>query len=76
VSCQLQIVGAERVVVEVVLDRPQHVEAGLVGESREPDLLVLRLIVGHAVSAVSGQHHPNAYFCNSLPAGASEMLSP
>jgi hypothetical protein len=50
--------------------RPQHVDAELVGE---PDLLVLRLIVAHALPAVSGRHHLDAYVHNSLPAGALEI---
>ena len=33
------VVGTERVVVEVVLDRPQRVEAELVGEHAELDLV-------------------------------------
>ena len=40
------VVGAERVVVEVVLDRPQGVEAELVGQLAEPDLLGDDLAVG------------------------------
>ncbi len=40
VGHQLQVVGAEGVVVEVVLDRPQDVEAGVGGDAGERDFLV------------------------------------
>src|SRR3984957_7180523 len=40
VGHQLQIVGAEGVVVEVVLDRPQDVEAAVGGDAGEADFLV------------------------------------
>src|SRR5208282_2385551 len=63
---QLQIVRAERVVVEVVLDCPKRIEAEFVSQPRQPDLLVPRLVVAHALPAISGEHHLDADVHNFL----------
>src|SRR5207253_7546161 len=39
---------------------PERIKAELVGEARQPDLLVPRLIVAHALPAISGEHHLDA----------------
>ena len=57
---QREVVGHERVVVEVMLGRPQAVEAEIGGEPRQPDLLVPHAIVGAVVPAVAGEHHHHA----------------
>jgi hypothetical protein len=41
------VVRTERVVVEVVLDRPEGVEAELIGQPAEADLLSHHLPIGH-----------------------------
>ena len=60
VGHQLQIVGAERIIEEMVLGRPQHVEARVGGEPRQPDLLVPHLVVADALPAIAGEHHHHA----------------
>ena len=81
VSHQVEVVGHERVVVEMMLGRPQHVEAGVGGEPRQADLLVPDLVVRAVVPAVAGEHHHHAdvhdrssiracsdyYWCAALP---------
>jgi hypothetical protein len=57
---QLDVVGHERVVVEVVLGRPQAVEPQVSGEPRQPDLLVPYSYIGAAVPTVAGEHHHHA----------------
>ena len=57
---QREVVGHERVVVEVMLGRPQAIEAEVGGEPRQPDLLVPHAIVGAVVPAVAGEHHHHA----------------
>ena len=57
---QVQVVGHEGVVVEMVLGRPQHVEPGVGGEPCQPDLLVPHLVVRAVVPAVAGEHHHHA----------------
>ena len=63
VGHQLDVVGHERVVVEMVLGRPQAVEAAIGGQPREPDLFLPDAIVGAVVPAVAGEdhHHPNVH---------------
>jgi hypothetical protein len=51
----------------MVLDRPKRVEAELVGEPRQPDLLIPCLIVADALPAVSGEHHLDADVHHLLP---------
>ena len=60
VGHQLDVVGHEGVVVEMVLGRPQAVEARVGGEAREPDLLVPDAVVRAVVPAVAGEHHHHA----------------
>ena len=57
VAHQLQIVGAERVIVKMMLDRPQHVEAELVGQSRQPQFLIPHLSVADLVPTIAGEDH-------------------
>ena len=57
---QREVVGHERVVVEVMLGRPQAIEAQVGGEPRQPDLLVPHAIVGAVLPAVAGEHHHHA----------------
>src|SRR4029450_1656559 len=64
---ELQVVGAERVVVEVVLDRPQQVEAQVDGLPGEAQLLVPDLLVGHVAPAVAGEDHLQADVHRVLP---------
>ena len=51
------VVGAERVVTEVVLDRPQRVEAELVGQFAEADLLLDHIPVGDVVAVTPRLEH-------------------
>ncbi len=51
------VVGAERVVTEVVLDRPQGVEAELIGQLAEADLLLDHIPVGDVVSVTPRLEH-------------------
>src|SRR5579863_6187265 len=44
----------------MVLDRPQHVEAELVGEPRQAQLLVPDLLIADVAPAVAGEDHLNA----------------
>ena len=44
----------------MVLDRPDHVEAELVGEARQAELLVDHLAVADAGPAMAGKHHLHA----------------
>ena len=60
VGHQLKIVGHERVIVEMVLRRPEAVEAQIGGEPGQPDLLVPHAGVGAVVPAVAGEHHHHA----------------
>ena len=60
IAHQLEVVGDERVVVEVMLGRPQTVEAEIGGEPREADFLVPHALVGTVVPAVAGEHHHHA----------------
>ena len=53
----LDVVGAEAVIVEVVLDRPQGAEPELFGQESQRDLLVVDLAVSHPVIAVRGEDH-------------------
>ena len=48
----LHRVGAHRVVVEVVLDRPQRLEAELDGEVAQPQLVLVHLVVAERVVRV------------------------
>src|SRR6266849_364302 len=57
---QLQVVGNERIVVEVVLGRPQAVEAEVGGEPGQPDFLLPHARVGAIIPAVAGKHHHHA----------------
>jgi len=57
VGHELEVVRAERVVVEVVLHGPQHVEAEVGGLPREPELLVPDLAIGDAAPSVAGKYH-------------------
>ena len=52
---QLEIVGHERGVVEVVLGRPQAVETEIGGAPGQPDLLVPHARVGAVLPAVAGE---------------------
>ena len=45
---ELQRIGAERVVGEVVLDRPDRVEAERLGQLGQPQLVRVHLLVGQA----------------------------
>src|SRR6516165_12641961 len=63
---QLDVVGHERVVVEVVLGRPQAVEPQVGGEPRQPDLLVPYPCVGAVVPAVTGEYHHHANIHRTL----------
>jgi len=64
---ELKVVRAERVVVEVVLHGPQHVEAEVGGQSREPQLLVPGLLIGHIAPPVAGEGHLQADVHRILP---------
>ena len=68
---QLQIVGHERIVVEVMLGRPQAVEPEIGGEPREANLLVPDARVGAVVPAIAGEHHHHADIHGPPPAGSS-----
>ena len=57
---QLKVVGHERIVVEVVLGRPQAVEAEVGGEPGQPDFLLPHARVGAIIPAVAGEHHHHA----------------
>src|SRR5207253_10255214 len=50
----------ERIVVEVVLRRPQAVETQIGGEPSQPDLLIPHTSVGAVLPAVAGEHHHHA----------------
>src|SRR5262249_27235163 len=63
---QLQIVGAERIVVEVVFDRPEHVEAELFSKARPEDLFLPRIIVATAQPPKRGYPHWDADAQNPL----------
>jgi len=54
-----------------MFDRPERIKAEFVGEARQPDLLVPRLIVAHALPAISGEHHLDADVHHSPPARAT-----
>src|SRR6185312_179630 len=54
---ELQIVGAERIVVEVVLHGPQHVETQVGSQTAEFDLLIPDLPVRYAGPAIAGEDH-------------------
>ena len=60
---QLEIVRHERVVVEVMLRRPQAVETEIGGEPREADFLLPHARIGAVLPAVAGEHHhhPNVH---------------
>src|SRR5262249_16380386 len=47
VGHELEVVRAERVVVEVMLHGPEDIEAEVGGETREPELLVPDVVVRH-----------------------------
>ena len=64
---ELEVVRAERVVVEVVLHRPQHVEAEVGGQSGEPELLVPDLFIGHVAPSVACEHHLHTDVHRVLP---------
>ena len=57
---QLQIVRHERIVVEVMLGRPQAVEAEIGGQPCQPDLLVPDAGIGTILPAVAGEDHHHA----------------
>jgi hypothetical protein len=56
----LRVVGAKRIIEEMMLDRPDDVEAEFVGEAGEADFLLPGLAVAHAGPAVAGEDHLNA----------------
>ena len=64
---QLQIVRAEGVVVEMVLNRPQHVEPQVRRHARELQFLVPDLLVGHVGPAVAGKYHLQTDVHHHLP---------
>ena len=57
---QLQIVRAKRIIEEMMLGRPQHVEARTRRQPRQPDFLVPNPIVADVVPAIAGEHHHHA----------------
>ncbi len=67
VGHELQVVRAERVIVEVVLHGPQHVEAEVGGQPGEPEFLVPDLLVGHVAPSVAGEYHLQANVHRVLP---------
>jgi hypothetical protein len=54
---------AHRVVVEMMLGRPQAVETEIGGEPREADFLIPHTSIGAVLPAVAGEHHhhPNVH---------------
>ena len=60
VGHQLNVIRHERVIVEVVLGRPEAVEADFGGEPGQPDLLIPHAGVGAILPAVAGEHHHHA----------------
>ena len=57
---ELQVVGAERVVEEVVLGRPQHVEPEVRRQPRQAQFLVPNLVVADVLPAIRGEDHHHA----------------
>ena len=57
-SCS--VVGAERIIEEVMFDRPDAIEPELVRQPSQTDLLLPGLAVAHAGPAIGGKDHLNA----------------
>jgi hypothetical protein len=76
---QVEVVGHERVVVEVVLGRPEAVESQVGGEARQANLLVPHPRVGAIVPAVAGEdhHHPDIHgaLLRTRPAQTAHVLA-
>jgi len=75
VAHQLQVIGAERVVVEMVLDRPQHIETEFVGKPRQAQFLVPHLPIADAIPAIAGEDHLNPDIHRGSPSRCRPMLA-
>jgi hypothetical protein len=72
---ELEVVGTERIVVEVVLHGPEHVEAEIGGQPGEPQLLVPGLLVGDVAPPVGGEDHLETHVHRILPQGRHDFTT-